>query len=138
MRSLLLSSLSEQLLQTVSFIATSASSILCSTLLPPSFPLSTSPTLPPPLPLSPLPPPSLPLHSPPIAPPSPPLLYLLHLHLLVLLPPLPLNHPSLPSRTLLHFSSGNSRTEGSDSRCGDQVHAEPKRSQGTSWTLSLT
>lgn len=33
---------------------------------------------------------------------------------------------------LLHSSPGNSRTEGSDSRCGTQVHAEPKRSQGIS------
>lgn len=39
---------------------------------------------------------------------------------------------------LLHSSPGNSRTEGSDSRCGTQVHAEPKRSQGISLRPSQT
>lgn len=33
---------------------------------------------------------------------------------------------------LLHSSAGDSWTQGSDSGCGNQVHSEPKRSQGIS------
>lgn len=40
-------------------------------------------------------------------------------------------HAALPCSLLLRSSLGDSWTEGSDSRCGNQVHAEPKRSQGT-------
>lgn len=43
-----------------------------------------------------------------------------------------LSLPRFSASLLLHSSPGDSRTEGSDSRCGIQVHAEPKRSQGIS------
>lgn len=39
---------------------------------------------------------------------------------------------------LLHSSPGDSWTQGSDSGCGNQVHSEPKRSQGISLSRTQT